>query len=76
MLILQLLLLGLAVMAIAMPSRSNSHPSRLGSDVEKSQSQHELKQVRAQSFETTKTDGSPVSQQEATMGQRKAVGFA
>lgn len=53
-----------------------NHAARLMSDTEKSQSQHELKQVRARNSFETKSDGSPMSQQEAQMGGRKAVGFA
>ncbi|KAK3113615.1 hypothetical protein LTR53_008915 [Teratosphaeriaceae sp. CCFEE 6253] len=71
--ILQLLLLGMAVHTLAL-GRHDSHPSRLGSDTEKSQSQHELGTVqqRGQSFETKSE--SPASQHAAQMSGSRGAG--
>jgi len=76
--IIQLLLLSTAVYTLALSGRTAAHPSRLGSDMEKSQSQHELGQVqqRGQSFETKSE--SPQSLHTAQMGgaASKGVQFA
>ncbi|KAK4973936.1 hypothetical protein LTR42_005926 [Elasticomyces elasticus] len=65
-------LLGMAVYTVA--AGNNTQPSRIMSDTEKSVSQHELGQIRAQSFETKSE--SPRSQQEAQMDAKKGVQFA
>ncbi|KAK4545361.1 hypothetical protein LTR36_003541 [Oleoguttula mirabilis] len=70
--IIQLLLLGTAVYAIAC---GRKHSARLGSDVEKGGSQHELGQVRQASLDT-KSEGSPRSVQDARSLATKGVQFA
>jgi hypothetical protein len=69
--IIQLLLLSTAIYAVA-AGRSNA--TRLGSDAEKGQSQHELGQVRHMSFETKSE--SPRSVNESARMGHKAVAFA
>ncbi|KAK3670998.1 hypothetical protein LTR78_009115 [Recurvomyces mirabilis] len=71
--ILQLLLLFLALYTLA-TARSSTRERGVVSDVEKSQSQHELGEVRNHSFDT-KNSGSPQSRQEGVMGA-KGVSFA
>ncbi|KAK5708043.1 hypothetical protein LTR97_000583 [Elasticomyces elasticus] len=70
--LIQIFMLAMAVYTVAVGN--NTQPTRIMSDTEKSVSQHELGQIRAQSFETKSE--SPRSQQEAQMDAKKGVQFA